>query len=953
MEYLDFIISTLKFGKGRPGYETLKALIEAHYHLANLEADWESRIQRDGLQENFDKLQASPKIKILNAARDLLDQFPDDPVTDQLKASELCGEIYRNLINALLPPSDPAQIERQAQSALTLAQTERQAALYRPRSTGREIGRPIYDQNQPFYGRTDEQTAILTAIAHRTPLIVIHGRPGIGKTGLAAKLWWTLQAHPHRPDGMIYIGVSDQGAEGITVPGILSDFAKLFPPDHPFNRLMQTQEPPKVKLKALFETIRDGWYLLVLDNFETLQHDDHTVRDADLRGLFQTALTQSSLTILITSQKPLILDGLNQGWITSFLLQEGLDSSNAIAFLRDLDNGTPKILPESDAPLQGLIQNTQGFPRALEAAIALLKRSATVTLTDLLQNVDGMLTNEVNSYIVSKAIEALPPEQIRILEGLAVFNKAVDLAPLQYLLAPYLDTRDLKQQLDRLVREQYVSFEPSGRRYGLHSLDKTYCLQRIPAGSKADVPVRNEFEELMRSFRNEPPPSLDYPYTYHGLTGRISEFYQKQRKPQKEWRSLDDLQPQLEEFEYRLQLEDYDTAAQLLRGIDFDYLLLWGHADLTRQRHERLRDKIGDARLKGQHLTHLGLAYGELGQVNNAIECYEQALKIFREIGDRRGEGADLGNLAVAYAALGEVQRAIDYYQQQLTIAREIGDRRGEGNALGNLGNAYAALGEVQRAIDYYEQALKIDRELGDRRGEGADLGNLGLAYAALGEVQRAIDYYQQCLTIARETGYRQGEGIALGYLGKVYCDLGQFEQAIQTLRESVKIVTEIRATRLQNHANSYLARAYLLKGDLDLADTHIRTARQHDTPQNNHYAAALHGVIRLRQADRAYAQAAFEDAITHADQILGRTPKYYSALYTRALARAGLVVIRGDDLTPAQADYQAAMDLFDGAGRLQRAITLIDQLLRGEGGERLAPVRALLAQRLANRPPV
>ena len=77
-----------------------------------------------------------------------------------------------------------------------------------------------------------------------------------------------------------------------------------------------------------------------------------------------------------------------------------------------------------------------------------------------------------------------------------------------------------------------------------------------------------------------------------------------------------------------------------------------------------------------------GVAYADLGQVERAIDSYEQALAIAREIGDRRGEGADLGNLGNAYADLGQVERAIDSYEQALAIAREIGDRRGEGDSI-------------------------------------------------------------------------------------------------------------------------------------------------------------------------------------------------------------------------------------------------------------------------------
>jgi tetratricopeptide (TPR) repeat protein len=44
----------------------------------------------------------------------------------------------------------------------------------------------------------------------------------------------------------------------------------------------------------------------------------------------------------------------------------------------------------------------------------------------------------------------------------------------------------------------------------------------------------------------------------------------------------------------------------------------------------------------------LGNAYRDLGQVEKAIEQYEQALAIAREIGDRQSEGSWLGNLGSA-----------------------------------------------------------------------------------------------------------------------------------------------------------------------------------------------------------------------------------------------------------------------------------------------------------------
>jgi tetratricopeptide (TPR) repeat protein len=84
-----------------------------------------------------------------------------------------------------------------------------------------------------------------------------------------------------------------------------------------------------------------------------------------------------------------------------------------------------------------------------------------------------------------------------------------------------------------------------------------------------------------------------------------------------------------------------------------------------------------------------------------------------------------LGNLGLAYSALGQVEKAIDYYEQALAIAREIGHRQGEGNRLGALGLAYNALGQVEKARNYLEHSLAIFEEI---KSPNADLVRRWLA---------------------------------------------------------------------------------------------------------------------------------------------------------------------------------------------------------------------------------
>jgi tetratricopeptide (TPR) repeat protein len=58
--------------------------------------------------------------------------------------------------------------------------------------------------------------------------------------------------------------------------------------------------------------------------------------------------------------------------------------------------------------------------------------------------------------------------------------------------------------------------------------------------------------------------------------------------------------------------------------------------------------------------------------VEQAIGYYEQALAIAQEIGHRQNEGNWLGNLGLAYRDLGQVEQAREYLEQALHIFEEI-----------------------------------------------------------------------------------------------------------------------------------------------------------------------------------------------------------------------------------------------------------------------------------------
>jgi DNA-binding SARP family transcriptional activator/tetratricopeptide (TPR) repeat protein len=202
--------------------------------------------------------------------------------------------------------------------------------------------------------------------------------------------------------------------------------------------------------------------------------------------------------------------------------------------------------------------------------------------------------------------------------------------------------------------------------------------------------------------------------------------------------------------------------------------------DLARRTH----DQAGQAHA----LNDLGLAYWQLGRYDDARDCHQQGLGIFRELGNRRGQATSLNNLGGVFWRLGKYEEAIGCYLEGLAIDRELGDRHGQAASLTNLGLVYERLGRYEQAIASQQESLALFRELDDRDGQSYSLTNLGDAYERLGRYDEALACQRESLSICRQLGNRRGEAYCLTGLGLVYERLGRHEQAIASQQESIAV---------------------------------------------------------------------------------------------------------------------------------------------------------------------
>ena len=206
-----------------------------------------------------------------------------------------------------------------------------------------------------------------------------------------------------------------------------------------------------------------------------------------------------------------------------------------------------------------------------------------------------------------------------------------------------------------------------------------------------------------------------------------------------------------------------------------------------------LQTKLGLQADLASSLKNLGNLYFELkDEVKLADDCYQQALKIYREVGDRLGEANTLIAIGDVLQFLDRRDEALNHYSQALDFYREVGDRLGEANTLIAIGDVLQFLKRSSEALNHYSQALDFYREVGARLGEANTLKAIGDVLQFLDRRDEALNHYSQALDFYREVGARLGEANTLIAIGDVLQFLDRRDEALNHYSQALDFYREV-----------------------------------------------------------------------------------------------------------------------------------------------------------------
>ncbi|GIF44538.1 AfsR/SARP family transcriptional regulator [Actinoplanes xinjiangensis] len=633
-------------------------------------------------------------------------------------------------------------------------------------------------------GRDDALVELDTMLDAPTPLVVVEGPAGVGKTALALR--WAVTVRERLPDGQIYLNL-----RGFATDPPLSAADAL-------GRLLRTLGVPAAEVPAgadeaaaRFRTAVTGRrMLLLLDNASGVDQ---------VRPLLPG---DPRCVVVVTSRNRLgglvALEGARRIGLVP------LAPKDAVALLHHLlgDGRLPGRARETAAVAE-LAEVCGNLPLALRIAGANLAGDPERPVASYLREAAGALSalsvEGDSQAAVRLAFDLsylkLPPPAARLFRLLSLVPGQIAPTGAAAALAGTAD--GIETVLGTLADASLVE-QPAPGRYTMHDLIARHARERLatdePAADRSAAVIRlldwylaafHTAHTALAPYRTtvsipEPPPPA-----IPAFTGDPLAFLEQVRE----------MLPGL----VRFAVEEGHPE----RGWQMAYLLgpyFQMHGDgpdslrIYRTGLAAARETAGPTAQAALH-NSAGIAYAIARRLPEAAEHLERAVEAFRAAGMTDAVAGALSNLGRLRVEQHQLAEARAVYEEAARLRESTGDTRRLGTVLNNLGTLLAEFGENEAALVHLRRALELHRRHDDRGGAGHTQDSIGMLHLRAGEIDAALAGFHAALADLRAVGYREAEGATLANIGHAHLSRGDTAAALEHLRQAAECFHATRDT--------------------------------------------------------------------------------------------------------------------------------------------------------------
>ena len=234
----------------------------------------------------------------------------------------------------------------------------------------------------------------------------------------------------------------------------------------------------------------------------------------------------------------------------------------------------------------------------------------------------------------------------------------------------------------------------------------------------------------------------------------------------------------------------------------------------------KLAEQSHDSLKMAKSRARAGTAYMLNGSHLEALQSYNQALKIFSSLQDSLWESNVCNNLAILYDNQGNYDLALHYYTRSKKLIEVMGKDGKMATLFNNMGSLVLDQDEYRNSIDYFNKALTYAAKDQNWKNTQYAYNNLGAAYAGLKMYDSARYFFFESLKVThKQMPDELFESALLNNVGEVFKDLGQYDSAELYFNMSLKIKNNIGYSQGIINANVNLAELEYHRGRFNKAE--------------------------------------------------------------------------------------------------------------------------------------
>jgi predicted ATPase/DNA-binding SARP family transcriptional activator len=248
-----------------------------------------------------------------------------------------------------------------------------------------------------------------------------------------------------------------------------------------------------------------------------------------------------------------------------------------------------------------------------------------------------------------------------------------------------------------------------------------------------------------------------------------------------------------------------------------------------------LFERIGDAWWSATVLERLGSAAWTLNDLEQTNAYFQRSLAIRREIGDAAGTASLLVNLgALAGFDGGQVDQAVELYREASRLFASFGGRSGEMSSLYALQAAERLQGRFAEALQIVQRQLAISAELGDIQTLSDLRMTQGEILQLMGRYELAEQEHRHNVASVEASGWAAPETWMRFVFAAALLGRENYRETLQVLQPSLAALEQSHSKSMLGRSLAAASRAKLGLGDVNAAWQDVRRAL--DLLSGRHY---------------------------------------------------------------------------------------------------------------------